>query len=41
MSEASNKTAFQALPIGYRFNEYEIQQVIGEGGFRHCLSRLG
>ncbi|NIG17170.1 serine/threonine protein kinase [Pantoea sp. Al-1710] len=33
MSEASNKTASQALPIGYRFNEYEIQQVIGEGGF--------
>ncbi|ORM64763.1 serine/threonine protein kinase [Pantoea rwandensis] len=33
MSEASNKTASQALPVGYRFNEYEIQQVIGEGGF--------
>ena len=44
MSEASSKTGSQALPIGYRFNEYEIQQVIGEGGFgivyRACDSEL-
>ncbi|WP_436337677.1 serine/threonine protein kinase [Pantoea sp. C8B4] len=33
MSETHNKTVSQALPVGYRFNEYEIQQVIGEGGF--------
>lgn len=33
MSEASSKSVSQALPVGYRFNEYEIQQVIGEGGF--------
>lgn len=33
MSEAHSKTVSQALPVGYRFNEYEIQQVIGEGGF--------
>lgn len=33
MSEVTQKTTSQALPIGYCFNEYEIQQVIGEGGF--------
>jgi len=34
MSEHDNKrTVPNALPVGYRFNEFEIEQVIGGGGF--------
>lgn len=34
MSQQDNPRAVpNALPVGYRFNEFEIQQVIGGGGF--------
>ncbi|WP_017347178.1 serine/threonine protein kinase [Pantoea sp. A4] len=34
MSEIDNKKARpNALPVGYRFNEFEIKEVIGGGGF--------
>ncbi|EMO0474278.1 serine/threonine protein kinase [Pluralibacter gergoviae] len=29
----NNRTVLNALPIGYRFNEFEIKEVIGGGGF--------
>ena len=29
----NNRTVPNALPVGYRFNEFEIEQVIGGGGF--------
>jgi hypothetical protein len=29
----NNRTVPNALPVGYRFNEFEIKQVIGGGGF--------
>ena len=29
----NNRTVPNALPIGYRFNEFEIKEVIGGGGF--------
>lgn len=29
----NNRTALNALPVGYRFNEFEIKEVIGGGGF--------
>ncbi|MCS2164505.1 serine/threonine protein kinase [Scandinavium manionii] len=29
----NNRTLLNALPIGYRFNEFEIKEVIGGGGF--------
>jgi len=29
----NNRTMPNALPVGYRFNEFEIEQVIGGGGF--------
>ena len=34
MSEMDNKKSMpNALPVGYRFNEFEIKEVIGGGGF--------
>lgn len=34
MSEMDNKKSLpKALPVGYRFNEFEIKEVIGGGGF--------
>lgn len=34
MSEyENNRTVSNALPVGYRFNEFEIKEVIGGGGF--------
>ncbi|MCU5771707.1 protein kinase [Erwiniaceae bacterium BAC15a-03b] len=34
MSEMDNKKSLpNALPVGYRFNEFEIKEVIGGGGF--------
>ena len=29
----NNRTVPNALPVGYRFNEFEIKEVIGGGGF--------
>lgn len=29
----NNRTVLNALPVGYRFNEFEIKEVIGGGGF--------
>ena len=29
----NNRTVPNALPVGYRFNEFEIQEAIGDGGF--------
>lgn len=29
----NNRVVAHALPVGYRFNEFEIQQVLGGGGF--------
>lgn len=33
MTDNANKKVSEALPIGYRFNEFEIQEVLGSGGF--------
>lgn len=34
MSQMNNKKPLpNALPVGYRFNEFEIKEVIGGGGF--------
>ncbi len=29
----NNRTVLNALPVGYRFNEFEVKEVIGGGGF--------
>ncbi len=29
----NNRIVLNALPVGYRFNEFEIKEVIGGGGF--------
>ncbi|WP_312457704.1 serine/threonine-protein kinase [Pseudescherichia sp.] len=33
MDNDNNRTVPNALPVGYRFNEFEIKEVIGGGGF--------
>jgi hypothetical protein len=35
----NNRTVPNALPVGYRFNEFEIKEVIGGGGFGMSIAR--